>query len=146
VSRRWGDRNRCGGSRAAAEPVASTVILAIEPQATVVSRLRVALDAQPRARRFVLQGEEPARLEESEAAPVAVYGAPVGDTCKEVVDGRVRATVPRERLVMLQGPWVFTREALADTLERVDGRDTEIVDLTAFCEAARVRVRVLPAR
>jgi len=70
----------------------------------------------------------------------------VSDTCKEVVDGVVRATVPRQGLVTLRGPWIFTREALADALIRVEGRETEVVDLTGFCEAARIRVRVLPWR
>ena len=70
----------------------------------------------------------------------------MSDTCKEVVDGTVRATVPRQNLVSLKGPWVFTREALADALPRVEGREQQIVDLTGFCEAARIRVRVLPGR
>ncbi|HEX9546803.1 MAG TPA: hypothetical protein VF942_05665 [Acidimicrobiales bacterium] len=70
----------------------------------------------------------------------------MSDTCKEVVEGVVRATVTRQSLVTLRGPWVFTREALADALTRVEGRETEIVDLTGFCEAARLRVRVLPGR
>jgi 2-C-methyl-D-erythritol 4-phosphate cytidylyltransferase len=70
----------------------------------------------------------------------------MSDTCKEVVDGLVRRTVPRESLVVTRGPWVFTREALADALNRVAGREAEIADLIGFCEAARVRVRVLPVR
>jgi 2-C-methyl-D-erythritol 4-phosphate cytidylyltransferase len=116
----------------------------------VVSRLRRSLEAQPQARHFVIRGEEPQRVEEllAESAPypAAVYGLPVSDTCKEVVDGVVRATVPRQNLVTLRGPWVFTREALADTLARVEGRESEIVDMIGLSEAARVRVRVLPAR
>jgi 2-C-methyl-D-erythritol 4-phosphate cytidylyltransferase len=77
-------------------------------------------------------------------APVTVVGVPVSDTCKEVVDGLVRATIPRESLVLARGPWVFTREGLTDALERVSGREGEIRDMTGLCEAARVRVRVLP--
>ena len=116
----------------------------------MVSRLRRSLEAQPQARHFVIHGEEPPRVEdlvaESAQYSVAVYGLPVSDTCKEVVDGVVRATVPRQNLVTLRGPWVFTREALADALPRVEGRETEIVDMIGLAEAARVRVRVLPAR
>jgi 2-C-methyl-D-erythritol 4-phosphate cytidylyltransferase len=78
--------------------------------------------------------------------PVAVYGEPLSDTCKEVVDGVVRATVPRQSLLMARGPWVFTREALADALARVAGRETEMIDMTGFCEAAHLRVRALPRR
>jgi 2-C-methyl-D-erythritol 4-phosphate cytidylyltransferase len=77
---------------------------------------------------------------------VTVIGLPVSDTCKEVVDGLVRRTIPRESLVLACGPWVFTREALAEALARIAGREAEIPDMTGFCEAAHVRVRVLPAR
>jgi len=77
---------------------------------------------------------------------VSVVAVPVSDTIKEVVDGTVRRTVPRETLVQVLGPWVFDREALADALTRVAEREMEIPDLIGFCEAAHVRVRVLPAR
>jgi 2-C-methyl-D-erythritol 4-phosphate cytidylyltransferase len=148
VSRAWAGRNHCGESRAAAEPVANVVFLAIEPQSTVVSRLRRSFDAQPEATRFVIRGDEHRPVEElvAEAAPypVAVYGEPLSDTIKEVVDGVVRATVPRQSLVIARGPWVFTREALADALTHVTGRETETIDMTGFCEVAQVRARVLP--
>lgn len=77
-------------------------------------------------------------------ADVTVVAVPVSDTCKEVVDGLVRVTIPRESLVVARGPWVFNRDALADALDRVAGRETQIHDMTGLCEAARVRVRVLP--
>jgi 2-C-methyl-D-erythritol 4-phosphate cytidylyltransferase len=70
----------------------------------------------------------------------------MGDTVKEVVDGRVRRTVPREMLVQVTGPWVFDREALADALARFAGGETELTDMIALCKAAHVRIRVLPAR
>jgi 2-C-methyl-D-erythritol 4-phosphate cytidylyltransferase len=68
----------------------------------------------------------------------------MSDTVKEVVDGRVRRTVPRETLVQLIGPWVFDREALANALTRVAGSGTSITDMIGLSEAARVHVRVLP--
>jgi len=77
---------------------------------------------------------------------VSVVAVPVSDTIKEVVDGTVRRTVPRETLVQVRGPWVFDRAALADALTRVAEREAEISDLIGFCEAAHVRVRVLPGR
>jgi 2-C-methyl-D-erythritol 4-phosphate cytidylyltransferase len=70
----------------------------------------------------------------------------MSDTVKEVVNARVRRTVPRETVVQVIGPWIFDRDALADALTRVAGRETEIIDMLGLCEAARVRVRVLPAR
>jgi 2-C-methyl-D-erythritol 4-phosphate cytidylyltransferase len=83
-------------------------------------------------------------LTQSGPYPVSVYGLPVSDTCKEVIDGLVHATVPREKLIVARGPWVFTREALVEALGRVAGREAEMADLIGFCEAARLRVRVLP--
>jgi 2-C-methyl-D-erythritol 4-phosphate cytidylyltransferase len=68
------------------------------------------------------------------------------DTVKEVVDGTVRRTVPREKLVQVVGPWVFGREALADALTQLAGRETQITDMIEFCDAAYVRVRVLAGR
>jgi 2-C-methyl-D-erythritol 4-phosphate cytidylyltransferase len=70
----------------------------------------------------------------------------MSDTVKEVVDGRVRRTVPRETLAQVIGPWVFAREALADALTRVAGGEPQITEMIGFCEAAHIRVRVLPAR
>jgi len=70
----------------------------------------------------------------------------MSDTVKEVVDGTVRRTVPRETLVQVIGPWVFDRGAFVDALTRLAGAETAITDMIAFCEAAHVSVRVLPAR
>jgi len=77
---------------------------------------------------------------------VGVVAIPMSDTVKEVVDGRVRRTVPRELLVQVTGPWVFDREALTGAVIRVAAADTQITDMIGFCEAARLRVRVLPQR
>jgi 2-C-methyl-D-erythritol 4-phosphate cytidylyltransferase len=77
---------------------------------------------------------------------VGVVTLPVSDTVKEVVDGKVRRTVPRETLVQVVGPWIFDREALVDAITRVPGSRTPITDMIGFCEAAHVRVRVLPVR
>ena len=55
----------------------------------------------------------------------------------------VRRTVPRDSLVTITGPWVFTREALMDALDRVAGRDRDITGMVDFSEAARLKVRVV---
>jgi 2-C-methyl-D-erythritol 4-phosphate cytidylyltransferase len=68
---------------------------------------------------------------------------PVSDTIKEVVDGVVRKTVPRETLVEARGPWLFTREALEDALARAVSGESQITDLVGFCERAKLRVRVV---
>jgi len=74
---------------------------------------------------------------------VGVFVLPMSDTVKEVVDGRVRRTVPRETLVQVIGPWVFDPEALVEALSRVASGDTQITDMMGLCDAARVRVRAL---
>jgi 2-C-methyl-D-erythritol 4-phosphate cytidylyltransferase len=77
---------------------------------------------------------------------VGVVAIPMSDTVKEVVDGRVRRTVPRETLVQVIGPWVLDRETLVDAMTRVAGAETPITDMIGLCEAAHVRLRVLPER
>ena len=76
----------------------------------------------------------------------AVVTIPMTDTVKEVVDGRVRRTVPRDALVLVTGPWVFEREALAAALDRVGGREAQVADMNDLCQVAQVRVQVLPGR
>ena len=78
--------------------------------------------------------------------PIRVATGPITDTCKEVVDGLVRRTVPRETLVDARGPWILTREGLADALARVAAREQGITDMLSLCEAAAVRVRIVPTK
>jgi len=73
---------------------------------------------------------------------VTVFAVPVTDTCKEVVDGLVRRTIPRDTLVDASGPWAFRREALVQALDRV-GNGADISNLIELCRAARLRARVL---
>jgi len=73
---------------------------------------------------------------------VTVVALPVTDTCKEVVDGLVRRTIPRDTLVDARGPWTFGREGLMQALDRV-GTGSNISNLIELCRAARLRVRVL---
>jgi 2-C-methyl-D-erythritol 4-phosphate cytidylyltransferase len=67
---------------------------------------------------------------------------PVTDTCKEVVDGFVRRTIPRDTLVDARGPWTFRRETLMQVLDRV-GTGGEISNLIDLCRSAHLRVRLL---
>jgi len=75
-------------------------------------------------------------------ADATVVAVPVTNTCKEVVDGLVRRTIPRDTLVDARGPWAFQREALMQALDRV-GTGSDISNLIDLCRAARLRVRVL---
>jgi 2-C-methyl-D-erythritol 4-phosphate cytidylyltransferase len=76
---------------------------------------------------------------------VTVIAVPVTDTCKEVVDGLVRRTIPRDTLVDARGPWTFQREALMQALDRV-GSGVQVSNPVELCQAARLRVRVLIQR
>ncbi|HXN57121.1 MAG TPA: 2-C-methyl-D-erythritol 4-phosphate cytidylyltransferase [Candidatus Angelobacter sp.] len=78
-------------------------------------------------------------------ADVTVVAVPVTDTCKEVVDGLVRRTIPRDALVDARGPWTFQRDALMLALDRI-GAGAEISNMIELCQAARLRVRVLIPR
>ena len=71
-----------------------------------------------------------------------MLAVPITDTCKEVTDGHVRRTVPRDTLVDARGPWMFPREILLEALGRVSGRD-RIATLIDLCRAARLDVRVV---
>jgi 2-C-methyl-D-erythritol 4-phosphate cytidylyltransferase len=108
-----------------------------------VSRLRQALDTAPNATRFVLNFPRP--LSGWVGADITVVGVPVTDTCKEVVDGLVRRTVPRDTLVDARGPWTFRRDALMLALDRI-GAGAQISNLIELSQAARLRVRVLIPR
>jgi 2-C-methyl-D-erythritol 4-phosphate cytidylyltransferase len=69
----------------------------------------------------------------------------VTDTCKEVIDGLVRRTIPRDALVDARGLWMFRRETLVRALDRL-GTRADIGNLVDLCRAARLRVRVLLAQ
>ena len=77
---------------------------------------------------------------------MGVFTVPMSDTVKEVVDGKVRRTVPRETLVQVTGPWVFDREALVEALSRIAGSEARITDMIGLCDVARLRVRALAAQ
>lgn len=74
---------------------------------------------------------------------VIVLAGPVADTCKEVIDGLVIRTVPRDTLVDARGPWLFERGALAAAVSRV-GDQSEPANMLDFCRAAGLRVHLEP--
>ena len=73
--------------------------------------------------------------------PVIVYARPITDTCKEVVDGMVRRTVPRDELVNAQGPWVFDRAALEAVIDSVTD-EAKISNIAELGLHAQLRIRV----
>ena len=125
-----------------AAPVTEPVVLRVASGPKFLTDLRAALDSAPKAARFLLgEGELPASALESDE-PVVAVGQAVADTCKEVVDGRVRRTVPRDSLVNLRGPWLISRQALAEALARAAGLAPP-QDLVGLCRLAGLRIRVV---
>jgi hypothetical protein len=104
-----------------AAPVTEPAVLQIEFGDRFLSELRTALTSRPQARRFLIGAASiPAFMRDSDL-PINVAGLPVSDTCKEVVEGFVRRTMPRENLVTLTGPWLVSRDALTGALDRLAG-------------------------
>ena len=100
-----------------------------------------------RAKRLVINSQAdfppPLAGEGQGGGDISVVAMPVADTCKEVADGLVIRTVPRDSLVIAVGPWSFSREALARALATVAGRESQVDSLVALCEISGVRVRVI---
>ena len=107
------------------------------------------MGAFPEVQRFVVSTEGPGSSEDSlrfverVREAVAVIGVPTSDTCKEVVDGIVRRTVPRVTVVDARGPWLFAREEMVTALKRAIGQEHRITSLVTLCRIASLRVRVL---
>lgn len=78
----------------------------------------------------------------AEQNPVTVAGRRVQDTCKQVIDGRVRRTVPRDSLVELRGPWIFTREALQRAVESSSQSFLKVETFADLCRIGKLRLRV----
>ena len=97
-----------------------------------------------KANRFAVHNPSPRVLgegsEKGAGEPAIVYARPITDTCKEVVDGMVRRTVPRDGLVDAQGPWVFNRAALEAVIDATD--EAEIGNIAELCLRAQLRIRV----
>lgn len=76
----------------------------------------------------------------SAGADAAVPGLPVTDTVKEVDGDRVVATLPRERLVLVQTPQAFR----ASALRAAHAAGADATDDAALVEAAGGHVVVVP--
>ena len=127
-------------------------MVAVEPGPRLIDRLRQALTDAPDARRFLITSSVSLPLQATETAststgqwlqegvPVTVAALAVTDTCKEVVGGVVRKTVPRDQLADARGPWSFDRSALAEALGHVNRATIET--MLELCRAAGIRARV----
>ncbi|HEX7077331.1 MAG TPA: 2-C-methyl-D-erythritol 4-phosphate cytidylyltransferase [Candidatus Eisenbacteria bacterium] len=73
----------------------------------------------------------------------AIPALPIRDTVKEVADGRVVRSVPRDRLQGAQTPQVFARDILARAHEARAARG-DATDDAALVEASGTAVHVVP--
>ena len=87
-------------------------------------------------------------FDEAAETGAAIVGVPAVDTVKQVIRGtthvRVRATLPREKLVMAQTPQVFRHELLVRAFQAA--RDDGFVgtDESSLVERMDVEVNVVP--
>jgi 2-C-methyl-D-erythritol 4-phosphate cytidylyltransferase len=82
-------------------------------------------------------------IEVARAAGAAILAAPVRDTVKRVVDGRVVATPPRGECWAAQTPQVFRVEILLEALAKADAEGLVGTDDAQLVEALGVEVRVV---
>jgi 2-C-methyl-D-erythritol 4-phosphate cytidylyltransferase len=83
-------------------------------------------------------------LTAARAAGAALPALPVRDTLKEVSEGRVVRTVPRESLQGAQTPQIFTRDILARAHGRALDARVEGTDDAFLVEAMGTPVAVVP--
>lgn len=74
----------------------------------------------------------------------AITAIPVTDTIKEVADGAVVRTVPRDALRAAQTPQAFRRDALAEAMARAEAAGRRFTDEAGLLEWAGKRVLVRP--
>jgi 2-C-methyl-D-erythritol 4-phosphate cytidylyltransferase len=120
---------------------------------TRLEAIRRALDLVPSSEQIVLQHPDlppmsPANLRallkaagDSQAAAAAV---PVTSTYKQVVDGYVRSTLPRDHLFLLHGVMVIDRRRLAEALESDLRSGWGCTDEVSLCRRAGIPVQLVP--
>jgi 2-C-methyl-D-erythritol 4-phosphate cytidylyltransferase len=83
-------------------------------------------------------------IEAARATGAAILAAPVRDTIKRVVGGRVVATPPRAECWAAQTPQVFRVEILREALAKAEAEGVLATDDAQLVEALGVEVRVVP--
>lgn len=142
VARRWGDRLRALG-------VTATVRGGERRQDSVENGLA----ALPRAVKVVLVHDAvrpfvPREVirrvaDAARRTGAALAALPVVDTVKEVEDGRVARTLPRERIWLAQTPQGFLRTRLEEAFGRARGRSITATDECVLMEHLGVPVAVV---
>ncbi|MDQ3474297.1 MAG: 2-C-methyl-D-erythritol 4-phosphate cytidylyltransferase [Acidobacteriota bacterium] len=95
------------------------------------------------SRPLVTAAEIKRTAQAAEVSGAAILVAPIVDTVKEVRDGAVKRTVPREQLRRALTPQCFRYEMLRQAYERVDELDPSLTDESSLVERLGVTVTVV---
>lgn len=95
------------------------------------------------ARALVTQGLIERVLAAARETGAAIPAEPLRDTIKEVDDGRVARTIPRERLAAAQTPQIFARDILARAHAYAEERPIQATDDASLAEAIGAPVAVV---
>ena len=76
-------------------------------------------------------------------APVVATGTPVRSSIKRVAEGRIVATVPRDGLHVIHGPWLFRRAVLQQALDAVPPTERAEEDEIALLGRGGVAIRLV---
>ncbi len=83
-------------------------------------------------------------VDATERHGAAIPALPVGETLKQVIDGRVRGTVDRAGLAAAQTPQGALRHVFRDALASREAGNGTWTDEAALLEACRIAVHVVP--
>lgn len=126
-----------------AAPVTDPALFQIEFGDRFLSELRAAVASKPESNRFLIGAASAPDTMLNSVEQIVVAARPVSDTCKEVRAGLVIRTVPRETLVILTGPWLLSRTALVEALERPGSAGAR--DPLELFRGSRLPIHVFPA-
>jgi 2-C-methyl-D-erythritol 4-phosphate cytidylyltransferase len=79
------------------------------------------------------------------AHSAAIAAAPVTDTLKRVVSGKIKETVSREHLWAAQTPQAFRVDLLKQAFDFADRNQIEVTDEASILEAMGVPVAIVPS-
>jgi 2-C-methyl-D-erythritol 4-phosphate cytidylyltransferase len=95
------------------------------------------------SRPLVTTAEISRTVQAAEVSGAAILAAPIVDTVKEVRDGVVTATVPRNELRRALTPQCFRYEILRQAYEQVDELDATLTDESSLVERLGLPVTVI---
>jgi 2-C-methyl-D-erythritol 4-phosphate cytidylyltransferase len=133
-----------------AAPIRAVVV---GPRTGRLDAIRAALAAaRPAPRVMIHEADRPlttpgwidAVLSAADGLPAAVAAVPARNTLKRVVNGRVEATFPRERLYQVQTPEVFDRALLEGVLQRSRDEGWDCHHELALAARAGMPPRLVP--